>query len=163
MAAGEDAGGQTDMRRRSVCCTRSIPFPYILENKVDSAEGKRGVFFLRTNEGKWSLCVNREERRGDRTRGEFRSNREEGGERDSREGREELICHHFSLFSISGKNNGTNGEGKERGIFCRSFFRFESWKWRGEWKGKLGESYFYAGGLKLTHFFSGEGFSLDHG
>ncbi len=39
--SGEDAGGQTDMRRRSVCCTRSIPFPYILENKVDSAEGKR--------------------------------------------------------------------------------------------------------------------------
>ena len=31
------------------------------------------------------------------------------------------------------------------------FFRFESWKWRGEWKGKLGESYFYAGGLKLTY------------
>ena len=79
-----------------MCCTRRVPFPYILENKVDSAEGKKGVFFLRTNEGKWSLCVNREERRGDRTRGEFRSNREEGGKRQSRG---EGGAHLSSLFS----------------------------------------------------------------
>ncbi len=80
----------------AVHAVRSIPFPYILENKVDSAEERKGVFFLRTNEGKWSLCVNRA-RGGDRTRGEFCSNREEGGKRQSRG---EGGAHLSSLFSL---------------------------------------------------------------